>query len=399
MGSGAFLVETCRQLGDELVKAWHVHNCVPEAAARRGRSAARPAADRPAVPVRRGQEPDGGGPGQAQLWLATLAKDHPFTFLDHSLRCGDSLVGLSREQIAAFHWQPPAKRTKDDVWFGDPIAERMRTVTEYRQRILAARDDKPYEQLRQELDVADEALSLARLAGDCVIAAYFSAGKDRERVAKLDTLARQLVKYLGPQGRIEDRQPLTEAVASLHGGDHPLQPFHWQIEFPEVFTVDAKGKPTGGFDAIVGNPPFAGGRTRSVNGRSIEWLSDWLKTLHEKSHGNADLVAHFFRRAFELAPRRGCFGLIATNTIAQGDTRIDGLALDLHAWRHDLLQRNAPLKWPGQAAVVVSVVHVAKVHRCQTVSYSTASEVAHHHGLLVSRWWGRRSQPTRGEQS
>jgi len=40
------------------------------------------------------------------LWLATLAKDHPFTFLDHSLRAGDSLVGLTRKQIAAFHWNP-----------------------------------------------------------------------------------------------------------------------------------------------------------------------------------------------------------------------------------------------------------------------------------------------------
>ena len=38
------------------------------------------------------------------LWLATLAKDHPFTFLDHALRSGDSLVGLSRKQITAFHW-------------------------------------------------------------------------------------------------------------------------------------------------------------------------------------------------------------------------------------------------------------------------------------------------------
>src|SRR5206468_3855892 len=30
MGSGAFLVEACRQLGDALVKAWHVHDCVPK---------------------------------------------------------------------------------------------------------------------------------------------------------------------------------------------------------------------------------------------------------------------------------------------------------------------------------------------------------------------------------
>ncbi len=357
MGSGAFLVETCRQLGDVLVKAWHVHGRVPRVPPDEDEllHARRLIAQRCLYGV--DKNPLAVDLAKLSLWLATLAKDHPFTFLDHSLRCGDSLVGLSREQIAAFHWQPPAKRSQDDVWFGDPIAERMRTVTEYRQRILAARDDKPYERLLQELDVADEALSLARLTGDCVIAAYFSAGKDRERVAKLDTLARQLVQYLGPQRRIEDRQPLTEAVASLHGGDHPLQPFHWQIEFPEVFTVDAKGKPTGGFDALVGNPPFLGGSKLSSSAGKTYMA--WLAVTFEESHGKSDLVAFFFRKAFELLRSRGTFGLIATNTIRQGDTRQTGLR-----W----IRRNggsiyfADLRrtWPGVAAVVVSVVHVAK---------------------------------------
>jgi type II restriction/modification system DNA methylase subunit YeeA len=39
------------------------------------------------------------------LWLVTLARDHAFTFLDHALKCGDSLVGLTKAQIGAFHWQ------------------------------------------------------------------------------------------------------------------------------------------------------------------------------------------------------------------------------------------------------------------------------------------------------
>src|SRR5207247_8164836 len=52
---------------------------------------------------------------------------------------------------------------------------------------------------------------------------------------------------------------------------------------------------------------------------------DWLKTVHDESHGNADLVAHFYRRAFNLLRKDGCFGLIATNTIGQGDTRSTGL--------------------------------------------------------------------------
>ena len=193
-----------------------------------------------------------------------------------------------------------------------------RRVTAYRQRILAARDEKSYEQLRQELGVADDAMSLAKLTGDLVIAAFFSASKDRQRVERLNALARQLVKYMSKQGRIEDVLPLDEAVNELRTGDRPIEPFHWEIEFPEVF-----GRENGGFDAIVGNPPFAGKNTL-INSHRDGYL-DWLKTVHEESHGNADLVAHFYRRAFNLLRQDGCFGLIATNTIGQGDTRSTGL--------------------------------------------------------------------------
>ena len=78
-----------------------------------------------------------------------------------------------------------------------------------------------------------------------------------------------------------------------------------------------------GFDAFVGNPPFAGKNT--ISAAHGDGYLDWLKTIHEESHGNADLVAHFFRRAFDLLRTRGAFGLIATNTIGQGDTRATGL--------------------------------------------------------------------------
>ena len=71
-------------------------------------------------------------------------------------------------------------------------------------------------------------------------------------------------------------------------------------------------------------------RTRSSPGIATHYLP-WLQTLHEGAHGNADLVAHFFRRAFALLRQGGAFGLIATNTIGQGDTRETGLAAILAA--------------------------------------------------------------------
>ena len=50
-----------------------------------------------------------------------------------------------------------------------------------------------------------------------------------------------------------------------------------------------------------------------------------LQTMHAGAHSNADLVAHFIRRAFRLLRLGAAFGLIATNTIGQGDTRDTGL--------------------------------------------------------------------------
>ena len=80
---------------------------------------------------------------------------------------------------------------------------------------------------------------------------------------------------------------------------------------------------------------------------------------HAGSHGNADQVAHFFRRAFDLVRRGGAFGLIATNTIAQGDTRSTGLRW-ICTDGGEIYRARRRVPWPGLAAVVVSVLHVHK---------------------------------------
>src|SRR5262249_5181687 len=132
----------------------------------------------------------------------------------------------------------------------------------------------------------------------------------------------EVESWLGGSPVVWDK--LAAMAATLKQGTHPLAPFHWQIEFPEVFARE-----NAGFDAIVGNPPFAGKNTISASNRANFLL--WLQTIHKGSHGNADLVAHFFRQAFNLLRPSGVFGLIATNTIGQGDTRDTGLATILHS--------------------------------------------------------------------
>jgi hypothetical protein len=340
MGSGAFLVEACRQLGALLAQAWQAHDETPAIPPDEDIQlcAQRTVAQRCLYGVDRNKMAT--DLAKLSLWLATLAKDHPFTFLDHALRDGDSLVGFGVAEISWFSWEGEAQarsyrnRLREDI----ELALRNRAI------ILNAPDFVPYETQRQKLDVVDERLEDARLAGDCLVAAFFNGARKKER----ESLARTLDRYLVSGADIEAYDILRAAVNEMRAKG--LRPFHWELEFPEVFRQ-------GGFDAIVGNPPFAGKNTMLA--ANPDGYLDWLKYVHPESHGNSDLVAHFFRRSFLLLKPGGCFGLIATNTIGQGDTRSTGLRL-ICLNGGTIYRARKRLKWPGQAAVVVSVVHVLR---------------------------------------
>ena len=342
MGSGAFLVETCRQLGDELVRAWHYHKALPKIPPDEDEilHARRLIAQRCLYGVDR--NPMAVDLAKLSLWLATLAKDHPFTFLDHTLRHGDSLVGLTRRQIEDFHWLPVSDRR-----FGQQhVEDSLRQATAYRKRILDAGDGIPLAIKRAELAQADGHLDSVRFYGDLVISAFFTGENERSRKAKRDELLDRLLDAIA---RMDVTTSPHDAVKQLRSGRHPIIPFHWQIEFPEVFSRDNSG-----FDVIVGNPPFAGRTTLSEASHSS--YIEWLQSLHAESHGNADLAAHFFRRAFGLLRSRGTAGLISTNTICQGDTRSSGLRW-ICTNGGTIYSARKRYKWPGVAAVVVSVVH------------------------------------------
>ncbi|MDO8795561.1 MAG: N-6 DNA methylase [Vicinamibacterales bacterium] len=343
MGSGAFLVEACRLLAERLVRAWEVHKQTPTIPDDEDvlTYARRLVAERCLYGV--DKNPFAVDLAKLSLWLATLAREHPFTFLDHALRHGDSLVGLSREQIACFNWET----TKQLPLLRTLIDQRVAEAQALREQIqrLATSDDVP--EKARLLREANEALHDVRHIGDLVVSAFFERDKPSDRQTLRAAYAGQVEQWLTESSQSDVGRGFSPAVTGP-----AVVTFHWEIEFPEVFT-----RPNGGFDAFVGNPPFAGKNTLANSNRP--GYPVWLQTMHAESHGNADLVAHFYRRAFDLLRKDGAFGLIATNTIAQGDTRGTGLRWILH---HDgtIFAARKRIKWPGEAAVVVSVVHVRK---------------------------------------
>ena len=343
MGSGAFLVEACRQLGDALIEAWQAHDAMPEIPPDENEIifARRQVAQRCLYGVDR--NPKAVDLAKLSLWLVTLAKDHPLTFLDHALRPGDALVGFSRRQLDAFHWKDDAKPFQAG-FEAMQAREHLARASELRRRIREADDSVSELELRHLCDDARRETENVRLLGDLVLVAFFEGAKPRKR----EDFRKQFADAI--QGGELHRH--LSWLEELRRKEPPLAPFHWEIEFPEVFDRENPG-----FDAIVGNPPFAGKNT--VAAANIAGYPAWLKQVHEKSHGNADLVAHFFRRAFGLLRTGGTSGLIATNTIAQGDTRSTGLCWICNNGG-EIYHAQRRVKWPGLAAVVVSVLHVHK---------------------------------------
>lgn len=358
MGSGAFLVAACRLLAEELVAAWD----------RAGELAALTEAHGdPLLHARRlvaqrclyGVDKNAAAVELAKLslWLVTLSKDLPFTFVDHALRHGDSLVGLDLEQIKSFSWEKKAQLET----FRRALEDALDQALEHRGEILALaeREDPASQREKQRLlEYAEQAIERIRMIADACVGAFFAHDKpkarEQERKARLDLVNRLLA---GDERAYEPLAAMAREIRAKHA------PFHWMLEFPEVFweerqdPLDPDAEERAAYmEAFVGNPPFAG--KNGITEQGGPGYLDWLQTVHQGAHGNADLSAHFFLRTADLLGAHGTLGLIATNTIGQGDSRQTGLqALLLR--RFAIYDATASLMWPGAAAVTVSIVHMA----------------------------------------
>ena len=367
MGSGAFLVQATRYLAERLVDAWErmaaeqpdailtmpfatpsqgeaTENLMPDSREERIVFARRYVAERCIYGVdmnRLAVEM-----AKLSLWLTTLSTDRPFTFVDHALKHGNSLVGLSLEQIRNFTWKPVANDF--GPLFANMPEQEVGEAEQHREAIYEI-PDHDFIRKEEENYIAEEALASLRLKATLAVAAFFNGTNNKQRETHLMSYR----YYLDRMGL--DEKAIAEVkklVIELTTGEKPIVPFCWELEFPEVFHRD-----NGGFDAFVGNPPFAGKNTIAEGSR--RFFIDWIKLLHAESHGNSDLVAHFFRRAFNLLREHGCFGLISTKTIRQGDTRRTGLKWILdHSGSIYSAQRR--IAWPGKASVIISTIFINK---------------------------------------
>lgn len=125
---------------------------------------------------------------------------------------------------------------------------------------------------------------------------------------------------------------------------------------PVVRGVRGPGGHTG-LDAIGGNMPFLGGRRIAT--QYGERYAEWLVSQYNGT-GGTDYVGYFFLRASELLAERGSLGLITTSALAEGDNRRTVLKPLLTEHGFGIHTADTKRPWPGQAHVLISVLHMAR---------------------------------------
>jgi hypothetical protein len=309
------------------------------------------------------------------MWLTTVAKDRPFTFLDHALKAGDSLLGLTHlDQLRYLHLDIAAGRARtipiaDWTAGGEALFTVERLVDEaldLRRQMAAIDSNGPADVERKQLlhRRSEERLVLLGCIADAVSGAALSTASERDPIAALtamvDADAPTIAAFVTAIGTPEQGAALetlrSRAERRLDGG-RPAgaparKPLHWPLAFPEVFTGD---RPC--FDAMVGNPPFIGGQ-KITGAAGTDYRNFLVAWIAGDVRGSSDLVAYFFLDATKVARS---FGYLATNTIAQGDTSEVGLAQIIdRGWM--IHRAVSSTTWPGDNTLEIAKVWATSHH-------------------------------------
>ncbi|MCX7114043.1 MAG: restriction endonuclease [Proteobacteria bacterium] len=303
------------------------------------------------------------------LWLEAHNPGEPLNFLDHHIKCGNSIVGFAKREelergipdeafasqptdekdIAALFRKKNKKERENPGQFQvfDPVIEQQLDAIINRWQELSGLPEHTPAQIDtkkqrfQEFSQSQDAWTLAEIAAMPI--AQFYIEKTNANRHKLMTDA-EYRRYLTGQQSAQG-----QAVGEVLAIAEKKRFFHWFLEFPEIMA-------RGGFDCILGNPPYLGGT--HLSGTYGYPFCHYVKWEFAPA-GLSDLVAYFVRRIYTLLRAEGFTAFITTNSIVDGDIRKDGLEQVLsQGGSINFAVRG--IKWPSRANLVISLVTLYK---------------------------------------
>ncbi len=208
---------------------------------------------------------------KVSLWLHSFTVGAPLSFLDHHLRCGDSLVGLRvRDATDELH--------RLGGMFASSAIAGAETATDGMQRIeeMSDADVAEVQESAELFDGVEETTADLRGLLDFLCGwRWLTAGMKRDERAEFEEpLVRTLGQHTamayellaqGPAENISDFSELWHKATSLANREDFL---HWEVAFPGVWHRWQESRPQGGFDAVIGNPPWD-----RIKLQEVEWFA------------------------------------------------------------------------------------------------------------------------------
>lgn len=282
------------------------------------------------------------------LWLTCIAAEEPLNFLDHHLRQGNALLSVAPDSLR----RAPvlaAEGGEHTFEIGDNLHTALAAVIRQTMNIegeastemeVVKRKERQWRAARRQLQPF---LDLADL---------WLAASDGLPVDEINYLlaARSIItpEELDAEARRAARRFMQSITNDLAAKKLALTPFHWQLEFPDVFYgADGQRLPAAGFHAVLGNPPYISRHTMAGE--------PWLNSVRLMNGDAEDTYEWFTRLGFRVLRPNGAIGFVTADTF---------FTLESFGAMRELLQSRA-LDWLGQCypfqnATVDAAIFVAR---------------------------------------
>jgi len=254
---------------------------------------------------------------KVSLWLDCFTLGAPLSFLDHHLRCGNSLLGVTVQEV-----EDAVSRTL----FGGHFTKLM-LATQLMAKVGDMPDVTGYQmrESRQAFGAANHAIEPYVRILDIYLTRWLPGDKKKTRIVggkEIDFLkAAEAKEFLlaGTEAEAKkifarlptsDREFARTALEKARG----LSFLHWELGFPEVFYGPKPGTErvyerieNGGFDAVIGNPPW-------IRQEGLKEAKPALDAIFPEVYASeADIYAYFIARGGRVLRRGGRFGMILQN--------------------------------------------------------------------------------------
>jgi hypothetical protein len=273
---------------------------------------------------------------KVSLWIDAAVSDLPLNFLDHHIKCGNSLIGTTAELIekgipdeAFSPVEGDDKHFAKEIKAKNKVEKKQHTLEEFE------REKEPTwaEELKKLSDIEENDIDSVKWKQECYNAIKNSPGRQHEKLVA-DAWCAAFFWELNEDAP----SPPTEATVRMmqKGTDdgldlrtklmiHELAEeyrfFHWHLEFPDVFEREECG-----FDCVLGNPPWervklqekeffeyrdeeiANAQNKSKREKLINKLRDNMSPLYmefKKAYRDSNVMSNFFRDSgrFELTAK------------------------------------------------------------------------------------------------